>query len=123
MKYTAAAIMAATAQAGKKLVLDENFDTLNHDLWKNEVFSGENMVNGEFEAYTNSADNTFIKDGVLFLQPIITGDPNVPITSSRVKTQGSFSVLYGRVEVRAKLPRGDWLWPAIWMLPRDSVYG
>ena len=31
--------------------------------------------------------------------------------------------MYGKVEVVAKLPEGDWLWPAIWMLPEDSVYG
>ncbi len=30
---------------------------------------------------------------------------------------------YGRVEVRARMPTGDWLWPAVWMMPRDSVYG
>lgn len=35
----------------------------------------------------------------------------------------SFSFKYGRVEVKAKLPAGDWLWPAIWMLPTDSAYG
>ena len=35
----------------------------------------------------------------------------------------STSIAYGKVEVRAKLPRGDWLWPAIWMLPKDNKYG
>lgn len=39
--------------------------------------------------------------------------------SARVRTAESFSFRYGRVEVRAKLPRGDWLWPAIWMLPSN----
>ena len=46
-----------------------------------------------------------------------------PIKSARVRTAESFSFTYGKVEVRAKLPRGDWLWPAIWMLPRDNQYG
>lgn len=45
------------------------------------------------------------------------------IQSARVRTAESFSFKYGRVEIRAALPRGDWLWPAIWMLPRDNVYG
>uniref|UniRef100_A0A7S2TPW5 GH16 domain-containing protein n=1 Tax=Lotharella oceanica TaxID=641309 RepID=A0A7S2TPW5_9EUKA len=45
------------------------------------------------------------------------------IQSGRVRTAESFSFKYGRVEVRAALPRGDWLWPAIWMLPQDNVYG
>jgi len=41
-----------------------------------------------------------------------------PVMSGKVTTVNSFSLKYGRVEVRAKLPKGDWLWPAIWMLPR-----
>ncbi|KIV81625.1 hypothetical protein PV11_03796 [Exophiala sideris] len=46
-----------------------------------------------------------------------------PVRSARLTTQGSKSIKYGRVEVVAKVPKGDWLWPAIWMMPDDSVYG
>ena len=46
-----------------------------------------------------------------------------PIKSARIRTAESFSFKYGRVEVKAKLPKGDWLWPAIWMLPHDDQYG
>ncbi|KAF8839995.1 glycoside hydrolase family 16 protein [Paxillus ammoniavirescens] len=46
-----------------------------------------------------------------------------PVQSARVSTMKSASIKYGRVEVRAKLPRGDWLWPAIWMLPVNNTYG
>ena len=46
-----------------------------------------------------------------------------PAKSARIRTAQSFSFTYGKVEVRAKLPRGDWLWPAIWMLPTDNQYG
>jgi beta-glucanase (GH16 family) len=46
-----------------------------------------------------------------------------PIQSARIVTSDSFSFTYGYVEVRAKMPRGDWLWPAIWLLPTNSVYG
>jgi beta-glucanase (GH16 family) len=46
-----------------------------------------------------------------------------PIQSAALRTAHSFSFKYGRVEIRAKLPRGDWIWPAIWMLPRWSEYG
>jgi beta-glucanase (GH16 family) len=46
-----------------------------------------------------------------------------PIRSARLRTVNSFNFKYGRVEVKAKLPKGDWLWPAIWMLPTYSEYG
>ncbi|KAJ7202651.1 concanavalin A-like lectin/glucanase domain-containing protein, partial [Mycena pura] len=46
-----------------------------------------------------------------------------PVMSARVSTRRSASLKFGRVEVVAKLPTGDWLWPAIWMLPVDSAYG
>uniref|UniRef100_A0A8H7Y360 GH16 domain-containing protein n=1 Tax=Psilocybe cubensis TaxID=181762 RepID=A0A8H7Y360_PSICU len=46
-----------------------------------------------------------------------------PVQSARLTTQRSASIKFGRVEIRAKMPNGDWLWPAIWMLPRDNVYG
>jgi hypothetical protein len=46
-----------------------------------------------------------------------------PIQSARIRTVKSFSFKYGKLEVRAKLPRGNWLWPAIWMLPAYNSYG
>ncbi|CAD7089074.1 unnamed protein product [Hermetia illucens] len=55
-----------------------------------------------------------------------TGTPRKiinPIRSARLRTLKSFSFKYGRVEVKAKLPAGDWLWPAIWMLPTNNPYG
>ncbi|KAF2748960.1 glycoside hydrolase family 16 protein [Sporormia fimetaria CBS 119925] len=46
-----------------------------------------------------------------------------PVKSGRINTRLGASIKFGRVEVEAKLPAGDWLWPAIWMLPTYSVYG
>ncbi|KAI8903874.1 putative glucan binding protein [Gorgonomyces haynaldii] len=46
-----------------------------------------------------------------------------PIQSANLRTINSHSIKYGKVEVRAKLPKGDWIWPAIWMLPKNDVYG
>src|SRR5262249_11621963 len=39
------------------------------------------------------------------------------------KTSGLFSKKYGRFEFRARLPQGQGYWPALWMMPQDSVYG
>ncbi|KAH9915008.1 concanavalin A-like lectin/glucanase domain-containing protein [Fomitopsis serialis] len=53
-----------------------------------------------------------------------TGTVINPVTSARINTKGHYQLKYGKVEVVAKLPQGDWLWPAIWMLPNSTdVYG
>ncbi|CAH1789420.1 unnamed protein product [Owenia fusiformis] len=46
-----------------------------------------------------------------------------PIMSARIRTMERFAFKYGRLEVEAKMPSGDWMWPAIWMLPEDWEYG
>lgn len=46
-----------------------------------------------------------------------------PVKSGRINTKKGASIKYGRVEVTAQMPAGDWLWPAIWMLPSASIYG
>jgi len=46
-----------------------------------------------------------------------------PVRSARLNTMGKVSISYGKVEVRAKMPTGDWLWPAIWLLPTNNTYG
>jgi hypothetical protein len=46
-----------------------------------------------------------------------------PIRSALLRTIDSVTMKYGKVEVRAKLPIGDYLWPAIWLLPKHNVYG
>lgn len=58
-------------------------------------------------AITNSTNGTIIN----------------PVKSARLNTKKGASIKYGRVEVKAKLPVGDWLWPAIWMLPVKNTYG
>ncbi|KAF8908093.1 glycoside hydrolase family 16 protein [Gymnopilus junonius] len=46
-----------------------------------------------------------------------------PVQSARVNTKGKKNIKFGKVEIRAKLPTGDWLWPAVWMLPENNTYG
>ena len=46
-----------------------------------------------------------------------------PVRSARLSTKSSRSIKYGKVEVVAKIPMGDWLWPAIWMMPVNGTYG
>lgn len=46
-----------------------------------------------------------------------------PVKSGRISTKGAASIKFGRIEIEARLPSGDWLWPAIWMLPVNNTYG
>jgi beta-glucanase (GH16 family) len=156
------AALFAGAEAAEKLILDEQFNTFDLNRWQHEItMSGGG--NWEFEYYTNNRTNSFVKDGVLHLQPTLSedtfgldtlmhGDVNLwggapadqctsnafwgcernaaasgnyfnPIQSARIRTVNSFAFKYGRVEIKAKLPKGDWIWPAIWMLPKHNAYG
>jgi beta-glucanase (GH16 family) len=54
---------------------------------------------------------------------LTTGTIVNPVKSGRINTKLGATIKYGRVEVEAKIPQGDWLWPAIWMLPVDNTYG
>ena len=46
-----------------------------------------------------------------------------PVKSGRINTKKGATIKYGRIEVTANLPAGDWLWPAIWLLPVKETYG
>lgn len=72
--------------------------------------------NNESQYYTNRADNVIVQGGVL---KIIAKKENYlgsSYTSARLLTKGKFSFKYGRVDIRAKLPGGGGVWPALWML-------
>eukprot|EP00004_Rigifila_ramosa_P019839 TRINITY_DN509_c0_g1_i1.p1 TRINITY_DN509_c0_g1~~TRINITY_DN509_c0_g1_i1.p1 ORF type:complete len:408 (+),score=86.88 TRINITY_DN509_c0_g1_i1:41-1264(+) len=152
----------------EELIFNDEFETFDFSKWKHELTMGGGG-NWEFQQYTNSRKNSFVRDGVLYLKPSFTAEiigedavygrnPNWedntidmwgsspanqctgaqwygcfrtgtyenilnPVQSARLRTAETFSFRYGRVEVRARLPRGDWLWPAIWMLPVNAEYG
>ena len=82
---------------------------------------GNGWGNSELEYYTNRLQNAQIMSGNLViaaLKETYTGPDGVTrnYTSARLKTQGLFSQTYGRFEARIKVPAGQGLWPAFWML-------
>ncbi|MBU5670658.1 glycoside hydrolase family 16 protein [Paenibacillus brevis] len=86
--------------------------------------------NAELEHYTNSEQNVFVQNGVLNIRALnepksFPQDPNryAQYSSGKINTKDHFTFQYGRVDFRAKLPTGNGIWPALWMLPEDSVYG
>ncbi len=91
--------------------------------WVLEV-GGEGWGNQELEYYTKRLQNAYIQDGNLVikaLQEKYTGADGITrnYTSARMTTSGKFSQTYGRFESRIKIPRGQGLWPAFWMLGND----
>ncbi|NEC64016.1 discoidin domain-containing protein [Streptomyces sp. SID9727] len=84
-----------------------------------------NPVNGESQAYVDSADNIRTENGSLVLQSkYCKGCTRTPagtfdFTSGRIDTNTKFDFTYGKVNARMKLPVGDGFWPAFWMLGSD----
>jgi beta-glucanase (GH16 family) len=79
---------------------------------------GGGWGNRELEGYTSSPDNVF-QDGAGHLVIRARKTDSGGYTSARLKTQGKFSIEYGKIEARIKIPRGQGLWPAFWMLGDD----
>lgn len=109
---------------GWTLVWHDEFEktTLDSTSWNYEV-NGNGGGNNELQYYTREPRNCFIENGTLVLQALKESYLGKQYTSARLNTSGKRSWLYGRVDTRAKLPYGKGLWPAIWMLPTDWVYG
>lgn len=84
---------------------------------------GGGWGNNELEYYTNSPDNAAVANGKLTITARKEVKENRNYTSARLVTRGKGDFLYGRFEIKAKLPAGKGTWPAIWMLPTDWAYG
>ena len=130
---------------GWSLVWSDEFEgtSIDESKWNFEVncWGGGNK---ERQCYTSRPENAFVKDGKLSivarLEP--SSGPALPkemrdqapeeernavkeqlFTSARLNTKNKADWLYGRIEFRAKFPTGQGVWPALWMLPTDEVYG
>ena len=89
------------------------------------ALGGKGWGNKELESYTNRPENVHIEKGNLVItarRESYTGADGVTrdYTSARIKTQNRFAQTYGRFEARIKIPRGQGMWPAFWMLGDNS---
>lgn len=126
-----------------QLAWSDEFDGASLDTarWTalNDCWGGGNE---ERQCYTPRSDNVSVENGMLVITarneqwtgpawPVSFGpdgvDPNEqatkPFTSGRITSQGNASWKYGRFEMRARIPQGQGVWPAFWMMPEDSAYG
>lgn len=110
------------------LVWNDEFDgtEINMQKWEYEV-NAWGGGNNELQYYTARPENSFVEEGALVIRALsetYTGpDGTRNYTSARLRTANKGDWTYGRIEVRAKLPYGQGIWPAIWMLPTDWEYG
>ena len=133
---------SASPTGGWKLVFADEFD--RNDLDRTRWTAYEDCWGGgnkERQCYTARPENVSVHDGQLELTARFetASGPSLPLdlrtagmepppaskpfTSGKISTLGSFSLTYGRIEVRAKAPVGQGLWPAIWLLPEKNAYG
>lgn len=134
----AAPTHARADEGGWKLVWSDEFegDRLDDAKWTHAADCGGGG-NDERQCYVVSPDTVSVGGGVLKLTaikrktrglanpwagptgPMKTGD----YASGKILTKGKASWLYGRIEARARVPGGQGVWPAIWMMPEHETYG
>ena len=116
---------AAPATGHWKLIWADEFvgRRLDVDKWTVADTSGRAMYSGELNFY--HPGEIAVSDGKLLLRTREFRDSKrvtAAYSSGRVSTEGKFEFLYGKVDVRAKLPGTKGVWPAIWLLPADGSW-
>ena len=118
---------APTSYEGYSLAWQDEFNgsALDQSAWSFENGDGCPNIcgwgNNELEYYR--PENLSFQDGKLIIEakPEAFGGKNY--TSSKILTRGKKVFKYGRIDIRAQLPKGKGIWPAFWLLPQNNVYG
>lgn len=115
-------ISRTASSAVRKLVWADEFDRPglpDSTKWAYEV-GGNGWGNNEQQFYTSRrAENARVEDGNLIIEARKEAYQGKNYTSARLLTQGKTAWMYGRIEARAKLPKGVGTWPAVWMLGKN----
>ncbi|GHA55192.1 family 16 glycosylhydrolase [Pontibacter akesuensis] len=116
----AASTVFGQATGYNELVWSDEFEgegLPNPTYWGYDLGTGQGgWGNNEVQSYTNETANVRRTGGKLVIEAI---KQNGNWTSARIHTQGKYNFTYGRIEFRAKLPKGAGTWPALWMLGED----
>ncbi|MFY9242398.1 MAG: glycoside hydrolase family 16 protein [Polaribacter sp.] len=111
-----------------RLIWEDNFEVDGAPLspyWVYELGDGTaqgipGWGNNELQYYTDRSENVVVKDGMLHIIAKKESFLTSGYTSARILTKGKFQTKFGRIEARIKLPWGQGLWPAFWMLGDDA---
>jgi beta-glucanase (GH16 family) len=115
--------------SGETIVWNDEFDGSSIDTtkWSFDLGTGAPALTGwgnnELQYYTSNPANVSIVNGRLCITAIKESYQGSAYTSARIQTKLKGDWTYGRFEIRAKLPKGKGVWPAVWMLPTDNYYG
>ncbi|MEM7368383.1 MAG: family 16 glycosylhydrolase [Bacteroidota bacterium] len=106
-----------TNYTGFDLVWADEFEgtSINTDNWTHEI-GGHGWGNEESQYYTDREDNSYVSNGNLIIEAKLESFSGSAYTSARMITLNKQSFQYGRVDIRAILPEGQGIWPALWML-------
>ncbi|XP_075232855.1 beta-1,3-glucan-binding protein-like isoform X2 [Lycorma delicatula] len=133
-----------------KTLFEDNFNEFDNQKWRNTI-KISSQEDEEFVVYTNKKENFYFSDGKLYIRPTLMNDSAVtsgslnlknctgyygsaeckrtaesynilpPVFSAQITSKMSFK--YGIIEIRAKLPQGDWIIPQIYLEPKNKEYG
>lgn len=102
-----------------KLLWSDEFDqpSIDKTKWNFQVLKA-GQFNEEWQRYTNNSKNARIENGQLVIKALHESDIHGldQYSSARLNTAGKFTFTYGKVAARIKLPEGEGIWPAFWML-------
>ena len=91
--------------------------SLDSSIWNVEI--GEKWSNRELQQYTDDSENLYFDNGLVICATYNQG----VYKSARINTKGKLCFLYGRIEIKAKVPSGKGTWPALWMMSNTTPYG
>lgn len=115
-----------SAKAERQIVWSDEFNYSglpDSTKWSYDT-GGHGWGNNEKQYYTQSrTSNAMVKDGVLHITAVKESYNGAAYTSARLVSKNKGDWKYGRFEIKAKMPKGRGLWPAIWMLPSSLKYG
>ncbi len=115
----------------KNLVISQDDPNINFQLVWSEEFNytglpesatwnmetgGGGWGNNELQYYTNTENNAYVDNGMLTITAREESYGGRDYTSARITTQNKYDFKYGKIEAKIKLPYGQGLWPAFWML-------
>jgi beta-glucanase (GH16 family) len=110
----------------KDLVWSDEFDTngaVNTTNWfhQTQLPAGGSWFNGEVQHYTDRIDNSYVDNGSLKIvaKKETYTDQGVTKEYTSARLNSKFAYLYGRVDIRAKIPKDAGTWPALWLLGKN----